>query len=97
MKHEYQAESATEARVAYILMKAGVTGPEIDECIAWAFGPGAWYIPIFPDWIERWKKLHPQFSVKRTDSFVEWMYTVGFLFVQWKHYQAKKGVKGNGK
>lgn len=70
-----------EARIAYILMKAGVTGPEIDQCIEWAFGPQAWYIPIWPDWIDRWHKLHPKaFRVARKDSFVEFIYVVGFMF-----------------
>lgn len=93
-KKEYRAESKMEARVAFILMKAGVTGPEIDECIDWAFGPGAWYVPIYPDWVDRWRKLHPQFSVRRTEKFIEFMYSVGFLFVQWKAWKNKKAGRG---
>ena len=96
-KNKYQADSKLEARIAFILMKSGVTGPEIDACLDWAFGPGALYVPIYPDWVDRWRKLHPQFSVKRTDSFVEFMFSVGFLYVQWKMIQAKKqGQIGRG-
>ena len=73
-----------ESRVCFILMKAGVTGPEIDECMAWAFGPNAWYVPIYPDWYYRWHKLHPEFPAKKNMSFVEWMFVIGTLFVNWK-------------
>lgn len=76
-----QKPSQVEARIAYILMKSGVVGPEIDQCIEWAFGPNAWYVPIWPDWIDRWHKLHPRaFRVKGKDSFVEWLFVVGFMF-----------------
>lgn len=72
---------AVEGRIAFILMKAGVTGPDIDNCILWAFGPDAWYVPIYPDWIDRWHKLHPQaFKIKRSDNFVELIYVIGFLY-----------------
>ena len=76
-----QPHSRLEGQITFILHKAGVTGPEIDECITWAFGPGAWYVPIYPDWIDRWHKLHPRaFRVKRKDNFVEFIYVVGFMF-----------------
>ena len=83
-KNQYKADSKLESRIAYILMKSGVTGPEIDECLMWAFGPGALYVTPYPDWINQWRKLHPEFTVKKSDSFVEWMYVVGVLFVSWK-------------
>lgn len=63
-----------------ILMKSGVTGPEIDECMHWAFGKGAWYLPPYPDWVDRWNKLHPGVKVRGKDSFTEFMYVVGTLF-----------------
>lgn len=70
-----------EARVSFILMKAGVTGPEIDQCIEWAFGKDAWYWPIYPDWVDRWNKLHSKVcTVKRNDSVVEWLFVVGTAF-----------------
>ncbi len=95
--NKYQADSKLEARIAFILMKAGVTGPEIDACLDWAFGPGSLYVPIYPDWVDRWRKLHPQFSVKANGSFVEWMFSIGFLYVQWNLIQAKKrGQIGRG-
>ena len=87
------ARTGLEGRIAYILMKAGVAGPEIDECIDWAFGPRAWYVPIYPDWIDRWHKLHPKaFRVKRGESFVEWIFVVGFMFAMEK----KKSQFGKG-
>lgn len=83
--------SQVEGRIAYILMKAGVPEPEIDECLRWAFGEGALYVPIFPDWIERWNKLHPrEFRARGKDNFVEFVYVVGFLFCANK-------LKGGGK
>lgn len=90
--NQYQADSKLEAQIALILMKAGVTGPEIDYCLEWAFGPNALYRPVYPDWVNQWRKLHPQFHVKHTDSFVEWMYAIGFLYVQWKKYQVRKSM-----
>lgn len=92
MKQQYKADSKLEAQIAFILMKAGVTGPEVNACIYWAFGEGAWYVPISPDWINRWRKLHPQFAVKKSDKFVEWIYTVGFLYLQWKEWKLKREV-----
>ena len=79
-KNEYKADGKLEARIAFILMKAGVTGPQIDECMDWAFGPGAWYVPPYPDWLERWRKLHPEYTVKKNESFVEWIFVIGHLF-----------------
>lgn len=73
-------ESKIEGQIALILMKAGVTGPDIDACLDWAFGPNALYVPIYPDWIDRWRKLHPEHPVKRQESFVEWIFVVGFLY-----------------
>ena len=81
--------SKMEASVSFILMKAGVTGPEIDECLEWAFGPNSLYVPIYPDWIDRWRKLHPEYPVKGNGSFVEWICVVGFLFTRWKEIKDK--------
>lgn len=89
-KNQHRAESKIEAQIAFIWMKYGVDGPEIDECAEWAFGKGAWYIPIYPDWINRWELLHPEFTVKKSDSFVEWMAVVGFLFAKYKEHTRLK-------
>ena len=89
-------KSRLESQIALILMKAGVTGPEIDECIAWAFGPGAWYAPVFPDWVDRWHKLHPHaFRIKQSDSFVEVLFTIGFFFISEKR-KAELNLKKKG-
>ena len=90
---QYKADSKLEARIAFILMKAGVPGPEIDECLLWALGPRALYRPIYPDWIDQWRKLHPEYTVKDDGSFVEWIAVVGFLFVQWKRIQLEHKQK----
>lgn len=83
-----------EQQINFILMRAGVTGPEIDQCIHWAFGPNAWYIPVMPEWIERWNKLHGRLMhVKKSDSFVEFMYNVGYFFMQYKKDKAQ-GIVG---
>jgi hypothetical protein len=75
-----------EGRIAFILMKAGVTMPEIDECIEWAFGKDAWYVPVSPDWTNRWNKLHPkQFRARKKDKFVEFIYVIGTLFLMQKY------------
>lgn len=80
-----------EERISFILMKAGVTGPEIDECMYWAFGNDAWYIPIRDpgggdDWISRWKILHPDhFEINKKDQFVEVVYVVGKAFLKHKY------------
>lgn len=92
-KNQYKAQDKLEARVVFILMKAGVSGPEIDECMDWAFGKGAWYVPIYPDWLDRWQKLHPEYKVKKSGSFVEWIYVIGHLFVQLKAIRAKHAEK----
>lgn len=89
------AKTKIEEKIALILMKAGVIGPDIDDCLVWAFGPNALYVPIYPDWIDRWRKLHPQHPVKKSDSFVEWMYVVGFLYVAYqKKKMSEKDVRG---
>ena len=92
-KNQYKAQDKLEARIAFILMKAGVSGPEIDECMLWAFGPGAWYRPIYPDWVDQWRKLHPEFTIKRDDKFVEWIFVVGHLFTQWKRIKLEHEKK----
>ena len=81
--------SKMEATICFILMKAGVTGPEIDECLTWAFGPNPLYVPIWPDWVDRWRKLHPEYPVKDSNSFAEWMLVVGFLFTKYKEAKNK--------
>lgn len=81
--------------ISLILMKAGVIGPDIDTCLEWAFGKGCLYVPIYPDWIDRWHKLHPKaFRVKRKDKFLEWLYVVGFMFCVEKYKEDFKGGKG---
>lgn len=86
--------SKLEKQICFILMKAGVTGPEIDECMEWGFGKDPWTRPPYPDWIEAWKILHPQFPVKKKNSFVEWIAVVGFLFCEQKH-RIKKAIQQN--
>jgi len=77
--------SKLEGQITFILMKAGVTGPEIDECIEWAFGKGAWYRSPWPEWVKYWNKHHGRlFEGKRRDNFVEFMYVVGFFFAKKK-------------
>ena len=88
-KENYKAASRLEAQVVLILMKAGVIGPDIDACMTWAFGPNIWYLPPYPDWLDRWRKLHPEYPVKKNESFVKWIFVVGWLFVQWKKHQQK--------
>ena len=86
------ASNKLQRSIYTILMKSGVTSPEIDECIYWAFGKGAWVLSPYPDWMNRWNKLHPQVKVKGKDSFVEFMYVVGTLFLLDKQ---KKQFKSN--
>ena len=81
-----------EEQIVFILHKAGVDGPEIDECILWAFGPNAWYVPISPDWIDRWNKLHPRAcQVKKEDKFREWIAVVGKIFCHIKEHGDNTG------
>ncbi len=87
--NQYRADSKLESRIVFILMKAGVSGPEIDECLVWAFGPKCLYRPIYPDWIDEWRIRHPEFTVKKSESFVEWIFVVGYLFMKWKAYKQK--------
>lgn len=64
-----------------ILTKAGVPSGEVLECLDWAFGPNALYVPIYPDWIDRWHKLHPKsFHIHRKEKFLEMMYVIGFHY-----------------
>lgn len=98
MRNQYKADSKLEARIAFILMKAGVPGPEIDICLDWAFGTNALYVPIYPDWYDRWHKLHPEYPAKKNMSFVEWLYTIGFLFMRWQEYKRRdEKLFGKGK
>jgi len=73
------------------LYKGGVLPNEVDECILWAFGKGAWYVPPSPDWIDRWNKLHPKaFKMRRTDKLALTLQQVGFLFCAQKDARQKK-------
>ena len=85
--------SKLQAQIAFCFMKMGVLDTEIDECIAWAFGPKAWYVPIYPDWVDRWRKLHPEYSVDEKSSFVEWMTVVGYLFSKLKDIKIQEMQK----
>lgn len=80
----------TEKQVTYILMKVGLLPNQIDPCIYWAFGKGAWNLAPYPGWYERWKKLHPQHPVKDTWSFRKWIMTVGFLYLQYLEWRGKQ-------
>ena len=80
-----------EEQISFILMKSGVTGPEIDEAIEWGFGKGAWYEPPYPNWLSRWNSRHPEVPVKKTDNFVEFIFVVGHLFL--KDKMRKSGIR----
>lgn len=75
--------------ICKILYKAGVFPSEVDMCMAWAFGPRAWYIPPACDplhweenWIDNWNQVHGKIMrIKRHDKLVEILYNVGVLFV----------------
>ena len=86
-KSNYIAQDKLEARIVFILMKAGVTGPEIDECMQWAFGPDPWHLAPYPGMFDRWHKLHPEFPAKKSMSAVEWFFVVGTLFLTWKKHK----------
>lgn len=93
MSPENDKNPQIEARLAYILMKAGVTAPEIDACLLWAFGPDALYVPIYPDWVNRWHKLHPKaFKIKRNDNFVQVLYVIGFMYCVEKQKAATERI-----
>jgi hypothetical protein len=79
-------------QVMFILMKAGVTGPEIDDCMDWAFGKDAWHVPIYPDWTNRWNKLHRKlFYATPRDKFLEFIYVVGWFYLQEKKKEGSNG------
>jgi hypothetical protein len=68
-----------EESIYLILMKAGVIPDDLQACMDWAFGQGAWYVPP-RDWVARWNKLHPQFHVTVQAGFVEFMFKVGLQY-----------------
>lgn len=81
-----------EEQVTYILFKIGLKPNQIDNCIYWAFGKGAWQLSPF-EWLVRWRKLHPEHPVKDSDSFVKWMAVVGFLYqerLKWLNERQRK-------
>lgn len=80
----HDSHKKLEGQISYILMKAGVPISEIDSCLEWAFGPEPLYVPPYPDWIERWQRLHPEYVVNKNDSFVEWIFVIGYLYEKWK-------------
>uniref|UniRef100_A0A6M3IY61 Uncharacterized protein n=1 Tax=viral metagenome TaxID=1070528 RepID=A0A6M3IY61_9ZZZZ len=81
-----KAQLSLESKIAFILMKAGVPPDWIDDCVLWAFGPDAWYDPIYPGWVDRWHTLHPRaFKINaKKDKFVEWIFVVGHLYLQYR-------------
>lgn len=81
-------------KVRDVLMKYGVAPVEIEECMEWAFGRGAWYVPPYPDWMVRWRVLHPGFTIKKTDKFYEWIAVVGHLFLEQKKLKVRAGFIG---
>lgn len=77
--------TALERQIALILMKAGVTAPEIDQCIFWAFGEDAWFVPP-ADWANRWNMMHPGFfRIDSKDSFIEVIAVVGHAYMNTKY------------
>jgi hypothetical protein len=87
--------SKLENSIITILLKVGVEPGMVDYCITWAFGPGALDVPIYPDWIRRWHKLHPTAPrIHRKDSFVNVVAAAGVYFLI---ARGKEGVEGNGK
>jgi hypothetical protein len=86
-----ERRSRMEAAVVAILTQSGVPADQLDECFEWAFGKGALYVPIFPDWVDRWHKLHPRaFRVKPHEKFLEFIYVVGFMFCVHKKKEAMR-------
>lgn len=84
MDQKFPSLTKMEERIAFILMKAGVEPGEVDECVWWAFGPNAWYVPIYPDWFKIWNKTHPQYPIKKNESFVKFIFAVGIVFREYK-------------
>lgn len=74
------AAKRLQAMIIFILGKAGVPVDRVNECLAWAFGPDAWFIaPAY--WPDRWNRLHPNsFKAKSDEKFVDFMYVVGFNY-----------------
>jgi hypothetical protein len=70
-----------ELRINEILLRAGVAPDNIPHCLEWAFGPDPLSVPIYPDWVTRWSKLHPHaFKIHRKDSIVEVLYVIGHVY-----------------
>src|SRR5258708_7905697 len=90
---KYKTDSHLEGSIASTLMMGGCEGQDIDECLLWAFGPNAWYVPIWPDWYDRWHKLHPEFPADKKMPFVEWMIVVGNLYARHKKIQEEDKKK----
>lgn len=82
-----------EARVAYILMKSGIEPGEVDACIYWAFGSDAWYLAPYPNWVDRWRTLHPEYPIKTSDSFVKWIFAVGIAYQKYMSDMIKQSMK----
>ncbi|MCB1712232.1 MAG: hypothetical protein KDH96_07090 [Candidatus Riesia sp.] len=90
---EPQPLSQMEERIAFILMKTGIEPQEVDPCVYWAFGKGAWTATIYPDWYQRWHKLHPEYPVKKSDSFVKWIFAVGVAYQKHLSDMARDSLK----
>lgn len=83
-KDSKHPDSRLYGQIAFILMRAGVIGADIDACLEWAFGKGCLYEPPC-NWPARWNKLHPRATqIKGKDSFVEIMMMVGFYYAMQK-------------
>lgn len=83
------APTKLEEQVTVVLFKAGLKPNQIDGCIYWAFGKGAWSLSPY-EWLTRWRKLHPEHPVKDSYSFVKWMAVVGFLYQERLKWLAKR-------
>ena len=82
---ERKNQPALYKAICKILYKTGVLPAEIDECMHWAFGPKAWYIPPNPEWIDNWNKVHGKLMrIKHGDKLVEILICVGTLFCSQK-------------
>ena len=68
------------SKVTHILLLSGVPLDSVNDCLYWAFGPNVMTDPVFPNWLENWRKLHPKYVVERKDNFVEWVFVVGHLY-----------------
>lgn len=79
-----------DKQIAFWLMRSGVAPSEINNVLEWGFGKGYLNEPVFPDWFKRWNKRHPEFPVKESDKFNEFITVIGFLYLREKARKQKE-------